>query len=193
EGIPAPLPPHRVGRQGGDASSAPSPSRGEARRGYQLRSLPTAWGGQEGMPAQLPPHRVGRPGGDASSAPSPSRGEARRGYQLRYFSLVMATLPLSVAPSSTVSLPTRTSPLSLPDPPRVRRRLALTLPLTWPRTETFPPSIVAETLAVDSTATSPLTFSSPSTVPWMRRSPWISRRPCSESCAPSVTTLVPPF
>src|SRR5207249_5179443 len=62
------LPPHRVGRQEGDASSAPSPPRGEARRGYQLRSLPTAWGGQEGLLAPRP---------------SPSRGEARREYQLR--------------------------------------------------------------------------------------------------------------
>src|SRR5204863_3456152 len=49
------LPPHRVGRPEGDASSAPSPLRGEARRGCQLRSLPTAWGGQEGIPAPLPP------------------------------------------------------------------------------------------------------------------------------------------
>src|SRR5439155_3933789 len=65
--MPAQLPPHRVGRPGGAASSA---------------SLPIAWGGKEGMLAQLPPHRVGRPGGDASSAPSPPRREARRGYQL---------------------------------------------------------------------------------------------------------------
>src|SRR5438552_18565209 len=78
----AQLPPHRVGRLGGDTSSAPSPPRGEARRGYQLRSLPIARGGQEGMLAQLAPHRVRRLGGDTSSAPSPSRGEARRGCQL---------------------------------------------------------------------------------------------------------------
>src|SRR6266566_3648003 len=49
----AQLPPHHVGRLGGDTSSAPSPPRGEARRGYQLRSLPTAWGGQEGVLAPL--------------------------------------------------------------------------------------------------------------------------------------------
>src|SRR5207245_6220041 len=105
----------------------------------------------------------------------------------------MVTLPFSVAPSSTVRRPTLTSPLRRPDPPSVRRRRAVTLPLTWPRTLTLEPSMVAWTLAVLSTDTSPLTLSSPSTVPATLRSPWISRRPCMLSRGPRLTTLVPPF
>src|SRR6266702_503174 len=105
----------------------------------------------------------------------------------------MVTLPLSVAPSSTVRRATLTSPLRRPEPPSRRRRLAVTLPLTWPRTLTFAPSIVAWTLAVLSTDTSPLALSSPSTLPWILRSPWISSRPCRLSRGPRLTTLLPPF
>src|SRR5713226_7465273 len=118
----------------------------------------------------------------------------RRGRVRAYFcSAAMTTLPFSVAPSSTVRRATLTSPFSRPDPPSVRRRRAVTLPLTWPRTLTLPPSMVAWTLAVLSTVTSPLTLSSPSTLPWILRSPWISRRPCRLSRGPRLTTLVPPF
>src|SRR5204862_5107430 len=60
-------------------SNAPSPPRREARRGYQLRSLPIAWGGQEGMLAQLPPHQVGRLGGAASSASLPTGWGGKEG------------------------------------------------------------------------------------------------------------------
>src|ERR1700682_285765 len=105
----------------------------------------------------------------------------------------MTTLPFSVAPSSTVSRATFTSPLSLPEPPRVRRFLAVTLPLTWPRTFTFEPSIDAWMAAVESTVTSPLALSSPSTLPWILRSPWMLRVPCRLSRGPRLTTLVPPF
>src|SRR5438477_547072 len=62
----------------------------------------------------------------------------------------MVTLPFSVAPSSTVRRPTFTSPFSRPDPPRVRRRLAVTFPVTWPRTWTFAPSIDAWMVAPES-------------------------------------------
>ena len=57
------------------------------------------------------------------------------------FSCDIVTLPLSVVPSSTFSRPTLTSPLKRPLPPSVRRRRAVTVPVTWPRTLTFEPSI----------------------------------------------------
>src|ERR1700694_5183503 len=140
---------------------------------------------------------------DAAPA-SPGAGRAPGGRACRkggsldaawdYFcSGAMVTLPLSVAPSSTVSRATLTSPLRRPDPPSVRRRRDAPLPFAWPRTLTFEPSIVAWMLAVLSTVTSPLALSSPSTLPWTLRSPWMSRRPCRLSPGPRLTRLVPPF
>src|ERR1700687_5419546 len=124
-----------------------------------------------------------------------SRARRRLAGSSRSYDLsgVIVTLPFSVAPSSTVRRATLTSPLSRPDPPSVRRRRAVTLPLAWPRTLTFEPSIVAWMLAVLSTVTSPLALSSPSTLPWTLRSPWMSRRPCRLSRGPRLTRLVPPF
>jgi len=56
-----------------------------------------------------------------------------------------------------------------------------------------PARVAAWIVAPESTVTSPLAFRSPSTVPAIFRSPWISRRPCRMSRAPRLTTLVPPF
>src|SRR5260370_40046814 len=144
------------------------------------------------------PCRHGRRSGVRGDRGAHGRQACRRRHRLDaasdYFcSGAMVTLPVRVAPSSTVSRATLTSPLRRPDPPSVRRRRAVTLPLTWPRTLILEPSIVAWMLAVLSTVTSPLALSSPSTLPWTLRSPWMSRRPCKLSRGPRLTTLLPPF
>jgi hypothetical protein len=77
----------------------------------------------------------------------------------------MEMLPLSVAPSSTISRAAVASPSSVPDPLSDSRCALLTFPVTCPRMSTLRASMLAMTVADDSTITSPEATISPSTSP----------------------------